>query len=95
MKPKWKAPTETSRPAMRPMPERNASPSPEDFWLDLIRSLYFFESENCSGSVLSSPTSCSTKVPGSSTRSSRLRTGSGKCSSHLGQTSRFFSTSCL
>jgi len=28
MKAKWKAPIETSRPAMRPMPETNASDSP-------------------------------------------------------------------
>ena len=38
MKPKWKAPMETSRPAMRPIPETKASPSPEDFWLALMRS---------------------------------------------------------
>ena len=95
MKPKWKAPIETSRPAMRPIPETNASVSVELREVALIRSLYFFESENCSGSVLSSPRSCSTNVSGSSTSSSRRRTGSGKCSSHFGQTSRFLSTSCL
>src|SRR5258708_21833481 len=54
----------------------------------LMRSRYLFESVNWSGSVHSRPMSHSSNVPGSSTRSRRLRTSSGKCSSHFVQTSK-------
>ena len=95
MKPKWKAPIETSRPESRPRPLTNASVSPAPLAVARMRSRYFFESVNWSGSVDSRPRSCSTKLPGSSTRSSLRRTGSSKCSPHFGHTSKFRSTSCL
>ena len=75
---KLKQPTLTRRPSMVPTPLMKASFSPSAFIVDLMRSLYFFESENPSGSIGSRSVSNSSKVSGSHRAARRRRAGSGE-----------------
>ena len=76
-------------------PEMKASRRRVVLSVALSRSLYFLASVKPSGSCGVRSASSSWKVPGSSSRSKRRRTGSSSWWPQFGQTFQFFSRSAL
>ncbi len=94
MNAKSKAAATIGRCSRLPSSTISASRSPVAFWLDLIRSTYFFWSLNFRTSVGPSSAPISVPVPGSRNDASRTRARTGMWKLHFGQTSRLSSSSC-